>query len=45
MAFEADRAKDAELQALGYRVLRFTFRQVRGARERSFGDFQALMGS
>lgn len=27
-AFEADRAKDARLQALGYRVLRFTYRQV-----------------
>ena len=28
VAFEADRARDAELQALGYRVVRFTFRQV-----------------
>ena len=27
-AFEADRARDAALQALGYRVLRFTYRQV-----------------
>lgn len=27
-AFEADRARDAELQGLGYRVLRFTYRQV-----------------
>jgi very-short-patch-repair endonuclease len=28
-AFESDRARDAELQAMGYRVLRFTYRQVR----------------
>ncbi len=27
-AFERDRAKDAALQSLGFRVLRFTFRQV-----------------
>jgi very-short-patch-repair endonuclease len=28
-AFESDRARDAALQALGYRILRFTYRQVR----------------
>jgi very-short-patch-repair endonuclease len=28
-AFEADRARDAELQLLGLRVLRFTYRAVR----------------
>lgn len=28
LAFESDRARDAELQALGYRVLRFTYRQL-----------------
>lgn len=28
IAFERDRARDAELQALGYAVLRFTWRQV-----------------
>jgi very-short-patch-repair endonuclease len=28
-AFESDRARDAELQALGYRVLRFTHRVIR----------------
>ena len=28
LAFERDRARDAELQALGYSVLRFTWRQV-----------------
>jgi very-short-patch-repair endonuclease len=28
-AFEADRARDATLQGLGYRVLRVTYRQVR----------------
>jgi very-short-patch-repair endonuclease len=27
-AFESDRAKDAHLQSLGYRVFRFTYRQV-----------------
>jgi very-short-patch-repair endonuclease len=27
-AFESDRARDAELQAIGFRVLRFTYRQV-----------------
>jgi very-short-patch-repair endonuclease len=27
-AFEADRARDAELAVQGYRVLRFTYRQV-----------------
>ena len=27
-AFEADRARDAHLQSLGFRVLRFTYRQV-----------------
>jgi very-short-patch-repair endonuclease len=29
-SFEADRARDAELAAQGYRVLRFTYRQVTG---------------
>jgi very-short-patch-repair endonuclease len=28
-AFEIDRARDADLQAQGYRVLRFTYRQVK----------------
>ena len=27
-AFEADRARDADLKALGYEVVRFTYRQV-----------------
>jgi very-short-patch-repair endonuclease len=27
-AFERDRRKDADLQAAGYRVLRFTWRQI-----------------
>jgi very-short-patch-repair endonuclease len=31
LAFERDRARDAELQAHGYVVLRFTYRQVREA--------------
>jgi very-short-patch-repair endonuclease len=29
--FESDRARDAHLQGLGYRVLRFTWRQVRSS--------------
>ena len=28
-AFESDRARDADLAALGYAVVRFTYRQVR----------------
>jgi very-short-patch-repair endonuclease len=28
-AFESDRARDARLHSLGYRVLRFTWRQIR----------------
>jgi very-short-patch-repair endonuclease len=36
-AFEDDRARDAHLQSLGYRVVRFTFRQVR--------DTPAVVGS
>jgi very-short-patch-repair endonuclease len=27
-SFESDRARDAQLQAYGYRALRFTYRQV-----------------
>jgi very-short-patch-repair endonuclease len=30
-AFEADRARDADLQAGGYRVVRFTWRQITGS--------------
>jgi very-short-patch-repair endonuclease len=32
LAFERDRAKDARLQSLGFRVLRFTYRQLTGDR-------------
>jgi very-short-patch-repair endonuclease len=32
-AFESDRARDATLQARGYRVVRFTYRQVKDHRE------------
>ena len=28
-AFERDRARDAHLQSLGFRVMRFTYRQVK----------------
>jgi very-short-patch-repair endonuclease len=31
IGFELDRARDAKLQAHGYRVLRFTYRQVSGS--------------
>ena len=33
-AFEADRARDAELKLMGYEVVRFTYRQVLGEPER-----------
>jgi very-short-patch-repair endonuclease len=38
-AFEVDRSRDAHLQSLGYRVLRFTHRQVCG----SFPDVAATL--
>jgi very-short-patch-repair endonuclease len=31
-SFEADRARDAQLQSRGFRVLRFTYRQVQDRR-------------
>lgn len=44
-AFERDRVRDAELQARGYRVLRFTYRQVRDEGRRVAGQVRTLLGS
>jgi very-short-patch-repair endonuclease len=44
-AFEADRARDAHLQSLGFRVLRFTHRQVRESPERVARSLRGLLGS
>jgi very-short-patch-repair endonuclease len=43
-AFEADRARDAQLQSLGYRVLRFTWRQVRETPEIVARSLRAVLG-
>jgi very-short-patch-repair endonuclease len=43
-AFEADRARDAHLQSLGFRVLRFTYRQVTGSRSAVVAALRALLG-
>jgi very-short-patch-repair endonuclease len=43
-AFESDRARDAELQCLGYRVLRFTYRQVRDSPGEVVASLCALLG-
>jgi very-short-patch-repair endonuclease len=42
-AFERDRARDAALQALGYRVLRFTYRQVRDEPGRVAARLRAVL--
>ena len=42
-AFETDRARDARLQLLGYRVLRFTYRQVLEDRARIAATVRALL--
>jgi very-short-patch-repair endonuclease len=42
-AFESDRARDARLQALGYRVLRFTYRQVREAPEAVVASLRSVI--
>ena len=45
-AFESDRARDARLQSLGYRVLRFTYRQVtRGAEVWWLESIRAVLAS
>jgi very-short-patch-repair endonuclease len=43
-AFEQDRGRDAELQALGYRVVRFTHRQVTENRASVVAVLQSLLG-
>jgi very-short-patch-repair endonuclease len=43
-AFESDRARDARLQGLGFRVLRFTWRQVLDTPETVAHPLQALLG-
>ena len=42
-AFEADRERDASLQTLGYRVLRFTYRQVRNEPSQVASALRALL--
>jgi very-short-patch-repair endonuclease len=43
VAFEADRSRDARLQSLGYRVLRFTYRQVRDEARQVASALHALL--
>ena len=42
-AFEADRAKDAALTAAGYKVLRFTWRQLRDDPDTVADRLKAIM--
>jgi very-short-patch-repair endonuclease len=44
-AFESDRARDAHLQSLGFRVLRFTYRQIRESPERVAESLRSLLRS
>jgi very-short-patch-repair endonuclease len=43
VAFEADRSRDGRLQSLGYRVLRFTYRQVRDEARQVASALHALL--
>ena len=43
-AFESDRGRDAELQRLGFRVIRFTYRQVTQDRSAVVAALHALLG-
>jgi very-short-patch-repair endonuclease len=43
-AFESDRSRDADLQRLGFRVLRFTHRQVKRQRSAVVAALHALLG-
>ena len=42
-AFEADRARDAALQAAGWRVIRVTSRRMRHDAKRLAGELRALL--
>jgi very-short-patch-repair endonuclease len=42
-AFERDRARDAHLQSLGFRVLRFTYRQLRDDRSTVVAALRSLL--
>jgi very-short-patch-repair endonuclease len=42
-AFERDRARDAHLQSLGFRVLRFTHRQLGGERSAVVAALRSLL--
>lgn len=44
-AFEADRARDLRLQSLGFRVLRFTYRQVTDAPGNVATSLRAVLGT
>jgi very-short-patch-repair endonuclease len=43
-AFERDRARDAHLQSLGFRVLRITHRQMKEQRSAVVATLRALLG-
>ncbi len=43
-AFEADRERDARLQAVGYRVVRFTWRQIEETPAFAAGTLRELLG-
>jgi very-short-patch-repair endonuclease len=43
-AFESDRARDAHLQSLGFRVLRFTHRQLMQERSAVVAALRPLLG-
>jgi very-short-patch-repair endonuclease len=42
--FEADRLRDTRLQSLGYRVLRFTYRQVGEASPKVAATLRRFLG-
>jgi very-short-patch-repair endonuclease len=44
VAFESDRARDAQLQALGFWVLRFTYRQVLESPEVVVASLRSVLG-
>lgn len=44
-AFEADRARDAELALMGFRVVRFTWRRLRDRPDEVAATIRALLGA